>query len=186
LLERDTKPFITILDSFFSIRATWSQVTTTEATLQVVVELLVSETRCHVPQLAVVVNGKKEHNSGRYGFANLFIVSGLHDRHGSQYPLLVLELKDIRLTSLWNGIHGRFWANLELDDLHLLHWKLKTQTEKELLTQKHIYWDGDKDRSVMETLAQTRDTVLKQVWRYLDTICMGGVLGKLDTGILDR
>ncbi|CAG8740889.1 13871_t:CDS:1, partial [Gigaspora rosea] len=87
VIKGDIKPFIQRLKSSLLTRSPMSLAPANEEVLQATVELLLPE-RYRIPQLCLVMDGRKKKGDDRYGFADIFVV-------GEAGQGITLELKYI-------------------------------------------------------------------------------------------
>src|SRR6266498_4990490 len=86
-------PFIKILKTFLLTRSRMSLSSADEAVLQAIVESLLPLKYC-VPELLLVIDGKKPKESGRFNYSDIFVLRETGNNNIS------LELKYIPLVSL--------------------------------------------------------------------------------------
>src|SRR5438034_9173135 len=75
LIIGNIMPFIKILKTFLLTRSRMSLSSADEAVLQAIVESLLPLKYC-VPELSLVMNGKKPKGLGRFGYSNIFVLRG--------------------------------------------------------------------------------------------------------------
>ncbi|CAB4478589.1 unnamed protein product [Rhizophagus irregularis] len=109
LIAGNVVPFIKILKTFLLTRSQMSLSSADEPVLQVIVENLLPPKYC-VPELALVINGKKSKGTGCFGFSDIFVLSKTGNNNVS------LELKYISLIGLIGNQRDNFNAN----DLEIL------------------------------------------------------------------
>ncbi|RGB22357.1 hypothetical protein C1646_773158 [Rhizophagus diaphanus] len=113
LIANNIIPFIKILKTSLLSRSRMSLSSANEPVLQAIVEKLLPLKYC-IPELSLVINGKKQKGSGRFGYSDIFILSSEGDNN------VILELKYIPLIGLINSNQKiKFGAN-ELEDLDKL------------------------------------------------------------------
>ncbi|CAB4397410.1 unnamed protein product [Rhizophagus irregularis] len=111
LIANNIIPFIKILKNSLLTRSRMSLSSANESMLQTIVENLLPSKYC-IPELSLVMNGKKPKGSGRFGYLDIFILSSIGNNNIS------LELKYISLVGLINGGQkNNFSSANELEDL---------------------------------------------------------------------
>src|SRR5687767_3669375 len=101
--ESRTEEFVELLKTFLETRALRSQTRANESVLQGVVEVLLDEPNSRVPELRLILDGKKEYGDGRFGFVDIFILLMSTTIVDERTLGVVLELKNITLKGLWRG-----------------------------------------------------------------------------------
>ncbi|GET03066.1 bromodomain-containing protein [Rhizophagus clarus] len=91
LVIGDIMPFIGILKTFLSTRSRMFLSLADESMLQAIVESLLP-LKYRIPELSLVMDGKKPKGSGHFGYLDIFILKGIGDNY------ICLELKYISLT----------------------------------------------------------------------------------------
>src|SRR6266536_4578903 len=97
-------PFVKILKTFLLTRSRMSLSSADEPVLQAIVESLLP-LKYRIPELSLVMNGKKPKGLGRFGYSDIFIFKGTGDNNIS------LELKYISLVGLIKNSKNKFGAN---------------------------------------------------------------------------
>ncbi|GBC14256.2 hypothetical protein GLOIN_2v1826122 [Rhizophagus irregularis DAOM 181602=DAOM 197198] len=110
LIADNIIPFIKILKTFLLSRSRMSLSSANEPVLQAIVENLLPLKYC-IPELSLVINGKKQKGSGRFGYSDIFILSSEGDNN------VILELKYISLVGLINSNQKNNFGANELENL---------------------------------------------------------------------
>ncbi|CAB5182313.1 unnamed protein product [Rhizophagus irregularis] len=121
-------PFIEILKTFLLTRSKMSLSLANESMLQAIVESLLP-LKYRIPELSLVMDGKKSKGSGRFGYSDIFVLKGIGDNYIS------LELKYISLVGLIKNQKVEFGAN-ELENLDKI---LEKENEEILLKRSYTY-----------------------------------------------
>src|SRR6266496_4820421 len=116
-------PFVKILKTFLLTRSRMSLSSADEPVLQAIVESLLPLKYC-IPELSLVMDGKKLKGLGRFGYSDIFIFKGIGDNN-----YISLELKYISLVGLIRNQNNKFGAN-ELENLDKI---LEKEDEESLL-----------------------------------------------------
>ncbi|CAB5357321.1 unnamed protein product [Rhizophagus irregularis] len=87
LIAGNVVPFIKILKTFLLTRSQMSLSSADEPVLQVIVENLLPPKYC-VPELALVINGKKSKGTGCFGFSDIFVLSKTGNNNEDEESLL--------------------------------------------------------------------------------------------------
>ncbi|GES81635.1 hypothetical protein GLOIN_2v1781474 [Rhizophagus clarus] len=102
LITGNIMPFIEILKTSLLSRSKMSLFSADEAVLQAIVESLLP-LKHRVPELSLIMDGKKQKGTGRFGYSDIFVLKEIGDRYIS------LELKYIslveRLYTYWSKEH---------------------------------------------------------------------------------
>ncbi|CAB5182261.1 unnamed protein product [Rhizophagus irregularis] len=131
LIEGNIIPFIKTLKTFLLTRSRMSLSSTNEPVIQAIIENFLPLKYC-IPELALVINGKKPKGSGRFGFSDIFVLgkTGVNN--------ISLELKCISLIGLIENQVNNFNAN----ELEILDKMLEKEDEESLLKRTYVYWSN--------------------------------------------
>ncbi|GBC05235.1 hypothetical protein RclHR1_06110009 [Rhizophagus clarus] len=127
LIVGDIIPFIKNLKTFLLTRSQMSLFSANEPVLQAIVESLLP-LKYFIPELSLIMDGKKRKGSGRFGYSDIFVLNETGDNN-----TISLELKYISLVGLIKNQKIKFGAN----DLENLDEILEKEDEGVLL--KRIY-----------------------------------------------
>ncbi|KAF8545122.1 hypothetical protein BDD12DRAFT_872046 [Trichophaea hybrida] len=176
------EPFAELLQQFLAGRTVRSLRSSNEAVLQGVVEILLDPPRTRVPELYLVMDGKKQKGDGRYAFPDIFVVGD-----DNSESAVVLELKDIRLSGLWNGAQGgrTKWTNPSYKELEALAEKVSVMNEASMNKMRYMYWSDRDNRYTSTTVGKMRKDALAQVKRYVKVIKKGRAEKFEDSGVRD-
>ncbi|CAB4410515.1 unnamed protein product [Rhizophagus irregularis] len=136
-------PFIEILKTFLLTRSRMSLSLADESMLQAIVESLLP-LKYRIPELSLVMDGKKSKGSGHFGYSDIFILKGMGDNYIS------LELKYISLVGLIRIQKVEFGAN----DLENLDKILEKENEEDLLKRPYIYWSKEFKKTNKTTIGE--------------------------------
>ncbi|CAB4487380.1 unnamed protein product [Rhizophagus irregularis] len=175
LVTGDIIPFIEILKNFLLTRSRMSLTLADESMLQAIVESLLP-LKYRIPELSLVMDGKKSKGSGRFGYSDIFILKGLGDYNIS------LELKYISLVGLIRNQKIKFGAN-ELDNLDKI---LENEDEEDLLKRSYIYWSKEFKTTNQTTIGEVLNSGINQLKSYMNIISEGKVADYSSSGIFDE
>ncbi|GBC27847.2 uncharacterized protein OCT59_008356 [Rhizophagus irregularis] len=176
LIIGDITPFIEILKSFLLTRSQMSLSSANEAMLQAIVEILLP-LKYRIPELSLVMDGKKSKGSGRFGYSDIFVLKGT----GNNY--ISLELKYISLVGLIRlNQKVEFGAN-ELENLDKI---LEKENEEILLKRPYAYWSKELKKTNQTTIGEVLDNGIRQLESYMNTIAKGKVADYFSSGIFDK
>ncbi|CAB5377337.1 unnamed protein product [Rhizophagus irregularis] len=168
-------PFIEILKTFLLTRSRMSLSSANESMLQAIVENLLP-LKYHIPELSLVMDGKKLKGSGRFGYSDIFVLKGTGDNYIS------LELKYIPLTGLIVNQKVKYGAN-ELENLDKIFEK---EDEEILLKRSYTYWSKECKRTNQTTIGEVLNSGISQLKSYMNTISKGRVANYFSSGIFDE
>ena len=179
-LHDDTTLFVEVLEEFSRQRATRSIADTDESHLEMAIELLWFEEIQCVPQLHLVVDPTKAHGAGRSGFVDIFVGNSQRHLDFASYPVLVMELKNVTLRSLWKAQQrGPDVESTSNRDYEPLLQMLHHAREDELLLMKHCYFDKEKRQWHTVQVRDTLQAATAQLNDYMSVISRGqGVLAR--------
>ncbi|KAA8910762.1 hypothetical protein FN846DRAFT_888157 [Sphaerosporella brunnea] len=172
------EPFAQLLEEFMSHRALRSLFTTSGATLQGIVEILLDPPRTRVSELRLIVDGAKKYGNGRFGFVDVFIVN-------DDGNAVILELKDIRLAGLFSAKQGRWIDKPPYHAMNHLDKEVSNMDENSLNEMAYMYWCEDKRQAIRTTVGQMRKDAMAQLERYMQAVKMGAVKSYSDSGVMD-
>ncbi|PKY60686.1 hypothetical protein RhiirA4_519497 [Rhizophagus irregularis] len=175
LVTGDIIPFIEILKNFLLTRSRMSLPLADESMLQAIVESLLP-LKYRIPELSLVMDGKKSKGSGRFGYSDIFILKGLGDYNIS------LELKYISLVGLIRNQKIKFGAN-ELGNLDKI---LENEDEEVLLKRSYIYWSKEFKTTNQTTIGEVLNSGINQLKSYMNIISKGKVADYSSSGIFDE
>jgi hypothetical protein len=189
-LHGKTTPFVELLENFFRLRPTRSLADTSEANLEMAIELLwFDETQC-VPQVHLIADPNKPCGEGRSAFASIFVSNSRRHDHVDN-PVLVLELKNVSLRSLWKARQPQ--PHIEpksSNDYEYILEELRQANEDQLLAQQYTYYDKKERKWCTLQVKDTLQTGTTQLSRYMRIISSGRAtstrVGILDGRVLCR
>ncbi|RGB35804.1 hypothetical protein C1646_758906 [Rhizophagus diaphanus] len=133
LIADNIMPFIKILKTSLLNRSQMSLSSANEPVLQAIVEKLLPSNYCMIPELSLVINGKKPKGSGRFGYLDIFILSNTGNNN------VGLELKYIPLIGLNINQKNNLGAN-ELENLDKI---LEKENIESVLKRPYSYWSKE-------------------------------------------
>ncbi|CAB5382386.1 unnamed protein product [Rhizophagus irregularis] len=143
--------------------------------LQTIVENLLP-LKYHIPELSLVMDGKKSKGSGRFGYSDIFVLKGIGDNYIS------IELKYISLVGLIKNHKVEFGAN-ELKNLDKI---LEKENEEILLKRTYIYWSKELRKTNQTTIGEILNDGISQLKSYMNTISKGKVANYSSSGVFDK
>ncbi|PKY57159.1 hypothetical protein RhiirA4_478027 [Rhizophagus irregularis] len=146
-----------------------------EPVLQAIVENLLPSNYC-IPELSLVMNGKKPKGSGRFGYSDIFILSDT----GINY--VILELKYISLV----GLNINQKNNLGSNELENLDKVLEKENEESLLKRPYSYWSKEDKKTNLTTIGEILNNGIDQLNSYMKVISKGKATNYSSSGIFDR
>ncbi|GES81833.1 hypothetical protein GLOIN_2v1781474 [Rhizophagus clarus] len=168
-------PFIEILKTFLSTRSRMSLSSANESMLQAIVESLLP-LKYRIPELSLVMDGKKPKGSGRFGYLDIFILKGTGDNYIS------LELKYISLVGLIRNQNTKFGAN-ELENLDKI---LEKENEEFLLKRPYTYWSKEHKTTNQTTIGEVLNNGIDQLESYINIISKGKAVDYSSSGVYDE
>ena len=144
-----------------------------EAVLQAVVEILLPS-KHRVPELCLVMDGKKQKGSGHFGYLDLFILGGARGNN------ICIELKYISLTGLVKD--KSFNAN-ELEKLDKI---LEKEDEGLLLERQYKYRLKELNKWDQKTIYTILNDGIKQLNSYMSIIAKGQAVDYSSSGVYDE
>ncbi|PKK68612.1 hypothetical protein RhiirC2_713260 [Rhizophagus irregularis] len=168
-------PFIEILKTFLLTRSKMSLTLANESMLQAIVESLLP-LKYRIPELSLVMDGKKLKGSGRFGYSDIFVLKGIGDNYIS------LELKYISLVGLIKNQKVEFGAN-ELENLDKI---LEKENEEILLKRSYTYWSKELKKTNQTTIGEILNNGISQLKSYMNTISKGKVANYSSSGVFDE
>ncbi|RGB28659.1 hypothetical protein C1646_673062 [Rhizophagus diaphanus] len=175
LITNDIIPFIKILKNSLLSRSRMSLSLANEPVLQAIVENLLPSEYC-IPELALVINGKRPKGSGRFGYLDIFILSNAGDNN------VILELKYISLA----GLNSREKNNLGANELDNLDKILEKENEESLLKRPYSYWSKEDKKTKITTIGEVLNNGVKQLSQYIETISKGRAMSYSSSGVFDE
>ncbi|RUS34283.1 hypothetical protein BC938DRAFT_481471 [Jimgerdemannia flammicorona] len=180
----DVVCFSELLKTFLQTRATRSVMTSSEAMLQGVVELLLPP-RNRVPELRLVMDGSKSKGDGRFGFVDVFIPP----RHVSDTTRSLgtaIELKYITLNGLVKGAANNWDQFVDYRNSENMNKNLVAENDDALLDRKYMFWSKEKKKSELMTVRDIVRNAETQLIAYMETIVKGEVMGYHESGVFDE
>ncbi|UZO03653.1 uncharacterized protein OCT59_024057 [Rhizophagus irregularis] len=129
-----------------------------------------------IPELSLVMNGKKLKGSGRFGYSDIFVLKRLGDNYIS------LELKYISLVGSIKNQKVEFGAN-ELENLDKI---LEKENEEILLKRSYTYWSKELKKTNQTTIGEILNNGISQLKSYMNTISKGKVANYSSSGVFDE
>ncbi|CAB4380152.1 unnamed protein product [Rhizophagus irregularis] len=169
-------PFIEILKTFLLTRSRMSLSLANESMLQAIIESLLP-LKYRIPELSLVMDGKKLKGSGRFGYSDIFVLKGIGDIY-----YISLELKYIPLVGLIKNQKVKYGAN-ELENLDKI---LEKENEEDLLKRPYTYWSKEYKRTNQTTIGEVLNSGIIQLESYMNTISKGRVVDYSSSGIFDE
>ncbi|RGB23689.1 hypothetical protein C1646_774151 [Rhizophagus diaphanus] len=175
LIEDNIIPFIKLLKITLLTRSQMSLSSANEPVLQAIVENLLPSNYC-IPELSLVMNGKKPKGSGRFSYSDIFILSDT----GNNY--VILELKYISLV----GLNINQKNNLGSNELENLDKVLEKENEESLLKRQYSYWSKENKKTNITTIGEILNNGIDQLNSYMKVISKGKATNYSSSGIFDR
>ncbi|GES90907.1 hypothetical protein GLOIN_2v1843805 [Rhizophagus clarus] len=169
LIAGDIIPFIKVLKKRLLARSQMSLASADEPVLQAIIENILP-LDCFIPELSLVVDGKKSKGSDRFGYSDIFILGDTN---------VSLELKYVLLIGL---IKNKVGAN-ELEDLDKI---IEKEDEKSLLKRLYSYWSKENKKVNKTTIGDILDDGINQLILYMKTISKGKVSNYSSSGVFDK
>jgi hypothetical protein len=112
----------------------------------------------------------------------MFIVSD-----GDSESAVLLELKDIHLSGLWNGSQGHRtkWTNPSFEEMESLAKEMSSMNEALINEMQYMYWSKHDKRYISTTISNMRKDVFTQMKWYVKVIKKGRAEKFDDSGISD-
>ncbi|GET02206.1 hypothetical protein GLOIN_2v1488473 [Rhizophagus clarus] len=148
---------------------------TDEAVLQAIVEGLLPQKYC-LPELFLVMDGKKQKGSGRFGYSDIFVVKSTGDNNIS------LELKYVSLVGLIKKQKNEYGAN----DLEDLDKTLEKEDEELLLSRPYSFWSKEHNKIIQITISEMLVNGINQLKSYMNVIARGKTTDYSSSGIIDK
>ncbi|PKY46166.1 hypothetical protein RhiirA4_460975 [Rhizophagus irregularis] len=176
LIADNIIPFIKILKTSLLSRSRMSLSSANEPVLQAIIENLLPLKYC-IPELSLVINGKKLKGSGRFGYSDIFILSSEGDNN------IILELKYISLVGLINSDQKNNFGANELENLDKI---LEKENEESVLKRSYTYWSKEEKKKNLTTIGETLNNGLNQLNLYMKTISKGKAINYSSSGVFDE
>ncbi|GES92217.1 hypothetical protein GLOIN_2v1781474 [Rhizophagus clarus] len=168
-------PFIKNLKTSLLSRSQMSLFSMNEHVLQAIIEGLLPQ-KYRIPELSLVMNGKKQKGSGRFGYLDIFVVKCVGDYNIS------LELKYVSLVGLIKKQKDEYSAN----DLEDLDKTLEKENEKLLLNRPYLFWSKEHNKMKQITICETLEKGINQLRSYMNVIADGKPADYFSSGIFDK
>ncbi|GES81632.1 hypothetical protein GLOIN_2v1771827 [Rhizophagus clarus] len=146
-----------------------------EAVLQAIVESLLP-LKYRIPELSLIMDGKKQKGSGRFGYSDIFVLKEISNDNIS------LELKYISLVGLMKNQKNKFGAN----DLENLDKVLEKEDEKFLLERLYTYWSKEHEETKQTTINEVLNNGINQLKSYMNIISKGKPVDYFSSGVFDK
>ncbi|GBB99051.1 hypothetical protein RclHR1_03400003 [Rhizophagus clarus] len=134
-----------------------------ESVLQAIVESLLPR-KYRIPELSLVMDGKKQKGSCRFGYSDIFVVKDIGDDNN-----ISLELKYVSLVNLIKSTKDNYGAN----DLENLDKFLEKEDEKLLLKRLYSYWSKEQNITKQITIGEMLENGINQLRSYMNIIAKG-------------
>ncbi|EXX67674.1 hypothetical protein RirG_112310 [Rhizophagus irregularis DAOM 197198w] len=172
--NKNNLAYVQVVDNTLLVASAYE---TNEPVLQAIVENLLPLKYC-IPELSLVINGKKQKGSGRFGYSDIFILSSEGDNN------VILELKYISLVGLINNLNQKikFGAN-ELEDLDKI---LEKENEESVLNRSYTYWSKEEKKTNLTTIDEILNKGSNQLNLYMKTISKGKAINYSSSGVFDE
>ncbi|GES94860.1 hypothetical protein GLOIN_2v1781474 [Rhizophagus clarus] len=168
-------PFIKNLKTSLLSRSQMSLSSMNEPVLQAIVEGLLPQ-KYRIPELSLVMDGKKQKGSGRFGYLDIFVVKGAGDYNIS------LELKYVSLVGLIKKQKDEYGTN----DLEDLDKTLAKENEELLLNRPYSFWSKEHNKMNQITIGETLEKGINQLRSYMNVIAKGKPTDYFSSGIFDK
>jgi hypothetical protein len=143
--------------------------------LQAIVESLLP-LRYRIPELTLIMDGKKLKYDGRFGFSDIFVLKGTGDNYIS------LELKYVALVGLMRDQK----ATLSANELENLDKNLEKENEEFLLKRPYKYWSKEYKKTNNTTIGEIWNSGESQLRSYMNIISKGEVVNYYNSGVFDE
>ncbi|GES88999.1 hypothetical protein GLOIN_2v1886582 [Rhizophagus clarus] len=168
-------PFIKNLKTSLLSRSQMSLFSADEPVLQAIVESLISR-KYRIPELTLVMDGKKQKGSGRFGYADVFVIKGTGDNN------VILELKYVSLVGLIKKQKNEYGAN----DLEDLDKTLEKEDEELLLSRPYSFWSKEHKKIKQIIISEMLENGINQLKSYMKVIAKGKTTDYSNSGIIDK
>ncbi|GES88145.1 hypothetical protein GLOIN_2v1781474 [Rhizophagus clarus] len=168
-------PFIKNLKISLISRSQMSLFSADEAVLQAIVEGLLPR-KYRIPELFLVMDGKKQKGSGRFGYSDIFVVKGTGDNNIS------LELKYVSLVGLIKKQKDEYGAN----DLEDLDKTLEKEDEELLFSRPYSFWSKEHNKIRQIAISEMLENGINQLRSYMNVIAKGKTTDYSSSGIIDK
>ncbi|GES94818.1 hypothetical protein GLOIN_2v1781474 [Rhizophagus clarus] len=168
-------PFIKNLKTSLLSRSQMSLSSMNEPVLQAIVEGLLPQ-KYRIPEFSLVMDGKKQKGSGRFGYLDIFVVKGVGDYNIS------LELKYVSLVGLIKKQKDKYSTN----DLEDLDKTLEKENEELLMNRPYSFWSKEHNKMNQITISETLEKGINQLRSYMNIIAKGKPTDYYSSGIFDR
>ncbi|GES79176.1 hypothetical protein GLOIN_2v1781474 [Rhizophagus clarus] len=130
-----------------------------------------------VAELSLVMDGKKQKGSGRFGYSDVFVLKEIGDDNN-----ISLELKYISLVGLMKNQKIKFGAN----DLENLDKFLEKENEEFLLKRVYTYWSKEHQEMKLITINEVLNNGINQLKSYMNIISKGKPDDYFNSGVIDK
>jgi len=151
---------------------------TNESVLQAIVEILLPS-KHRIPELCLVMDGKKQRGSKRYGYLDIFVLGGIRGNNIS------IELKYISLIGLLRNTDGKLTKEFGANELEELDKRLEKEDEESLLDRQYVYYLKEFKQWKKTTIREILKDGANQLKSYMDTIAKGWAVGSA-SGVIDE
>ncbi|KIX00089.1 uncharacterized protein Z518_10226 [Rhinocladiella mackenziei CBS 650.93] len=171
-MNGNTTTFVNLLEEFFGQGHIRSFANTYESNLEMATRFLWVHRKQCVDQMHLVVDPTKTWGTGRNGFVDLF-VGNAHRQYPALNSVIVMELKNVSLYSLWKGkqkspsVEPNSQSNYEP-----LAKELRQATEDQMLNLKYSYQDKT-GKWVTQQVNDIMKAAIAQVNNYVSIISCG-------------
>ncbi|GES84220.1 hypothetical protein GLOIN_2v1781474 [Rhizophagus clarus] len=168
-------PFIKNLKISLLSRSQMSLFSADEAVLQAIVEGLLPR-KYRIPELFLVMDGKKQKGSGRFGYSDIFVIKSTGDINIS------LELKYVPLVGLIKKQKNEYGTN----DLEDLDKTLEKEDEELLLSKPYSFWSKEHNKIIQIAISEMLENGINQLRSYMNVIAKGKTTDYSSSGIIDK
>ncbi|GES99001.1 hypothetical protein GLOIN_2v1781474 [Rhizophagus clarus] len=168
-------PFIKNLKTSLLSRSQMSLFSADEPVLQAIVEGLLPR-KYRIPELTLVMDGKKQKGSGRFGYSDIFVIKSTGDNNVS------LELKYVSLVGLIKKPKNEYGAN----DLEDLDKTLEKEDEEFLLSRPYSFWSKEHNKIKQIIISEMLENGINQLRSYMNVIAKGKTTDYSSSGIIDK
>jgi hypothetical protein len=144
-----------------------------ESSLEAAIELLLFGKMQCIPQMHLTVDPGKQWGAGKNGYVDIF-VGNSQRRHNASNSVLVMELGNVSLLSLWKARQQR--PDIEptsQNDFEPLLVELRQITEDQLLDLQYSYFDYQSRQWVTQRVRDILQVAIIQVNNYMSIISCG-------------
>ncbi|GES84916.1 hypothetical protein GLOIN_2v1781474 [Rhizophagus clarus] len=174
--NKDKLVYRQIINNGLLVASAYENLVADEPVLQAIVESLLPLKYC-VPELSLIMDGKKQKGSGRFGYSDIFVLKEIAGDNN-----ISLELKYISLVDLMKNQKIKFGAN----DLENLDKIVEKEDEDTLLKRVYTYWSNEHKETKQITISEVLNNGINQLKSYINIISKGKPASYSSSGVFDK